>query len=232
VRVGYTYLRRYVARLTARLYVNRLMISEADPDLSERDPHRHVRHEVNQLIDLVSLAGAMQRVERLRLDVTDEDRASIAYLPKDPIVMHLGLRWFSEGSTLASTIALIGELHRFGVPVVVTYAPECEQYVHAVSDARVADLVLGGLPFHRWAAVFERARVVVTVDTGATHVASAVRRPTVVAFEHRYFRLNSQEWAPYGVPCKLVQKPADESPESLARFRSEILDAIAHLLDA
>jgi ADP-heptose:LPS heptosyltransferase len=232
VRVGYTYLRRYVARLTARLYVNRLMISEADPDLSERDPHRHVRHEVNQLIDLVSLAGAMQRVERLRLDVTDEDRASIAYLPKDPIVMHLGLRWFSEGSTLASTIALIGELHRFGVPVVVTYAPECEQYVHAVSDARVADLVLGGLPFHRWAAVFERARVVVTVDTGATHVASAVRRPTVVAFEHRYFRLNSQEWAPYGVPSKLVQKPADESPESLARFRSEILDAIAHLLDA
>jgi ADP-heptose:LPS heptosyltransferase len=72
---------------------------------------------------------------------------------------------------------------------------------------------------------------VVTVDTGATHVASAVRRPTVVAFEHRYFRLNSQEWAPYGVPCKLVQKPADESPESLVRFRGEVLDAVAKLLD-
>jgi len=232
VRVGYTYLRRYVARLTARLYVNRLMISEADPDLSERDPHRHVRHEVNQLIDLVALAGAMQRVERLRLDITAEDRASIAYLPADPIVMHLGLRWFAEGSTLDSTITLIAELHRFGVPVVVTYAPECERFIHAISDARVADLVLGGLPFHRWAAVFERARAVVTVDTGATHVASAVRRPTVVAFEHRYFRLNSQEWAPYGVPCKLVQKPGDESREALARFRSEIVDAVAQLLDA
>jgi ADP-heptose:LPS heptosyltransferase len=232
IRVGYTYVRRYVARVTARFYVNRLMISEADPDLSERDPHRHVRHEVNQLIDLVALGGAMQRVERLRLDITDQDRASIAYLPKHPVVMHLGLRWFDEGSTLASTIALIGEMHRFGVPVVVTYAPECEQYVHAISDARVADLLLGGLPFHRWAAVFERARVIVTVDTGATHVASAVRRPTVVAFEHRYFRLNSQEWAPYGVPCKLVQKPADESPESLARFRGEVLDAVASLLDA
>ena len=232
IRVGYTYLRRYVARLTAHLYVNRLMISEADPGLSERDPHRHVRHEVNQLIDLVALAGARRRVERLRLDVTDEDRASIAYLPKDPIVMHLGLRWFQEGSTLESTILLIKELHRFGVPVVVTYAPECEQYVHAISDARVADLLLGGLPFHRWAAVFEGARVVVTVDTGATHVASAVRRPTVVAFEHRYFRLNSQEWAPYGVPCKLVQKPARESPESLEQFRGEVLDAVAQLLDA
>ncbi len=232
VRVGYTYVRRYVARLTARFYVNRLMISEADPDLSERDPHRHVRHEVNQLIDLVALGGAKERVERLRLDVSDEDRAAIAYLPRDPIVLHLGLRWFSEGSTLDSTIALIRELHQFGVPVVVTYAPECEQYVHAIADTRVADLLLGGLPFYRWAAVFERARIVVTVDTGATHVASAVRRPTVVAFEHRYFRLNSQEWAPYGVPCELVRKPANEARESLARFRADILEAVAHLLDA
>ncbi len=58
--------------------------------------------------------------------------------------------------------------------------------------------------------------MVVTVDTGATHVASAMRRPTVVAFEHRYFRLNSQEWAPYGVPHVLVRKPLREDYESLS----------------
>jgi ADP-heptose:LPS heptosyltransferase len=232
LRVGYTYVRRYAARLTARLFVNRLMISEADPDLSDRDPHRHVRHEVNQLLDLVALAGARNRVEHLRVDVTDEDRASIAYLPPRPIVMHLGQRWFTDGSTLGSTIELIRGLHRFGVPVVVTYAPECEQYVAAIAEARCADILLGGLPFHRWAAVFERARVIVTVDTGATHIASAVRRPTIVAFEHRYFRLNSQEWAPYGVPSRLVRKPASESQQELAQFRGEVLDAVAQLLDA
>lgn len=230
VRVGYTYVRRYMARLTARLYVNRLMISEADPELSERNPHRHVRHEVNQLLDLVALAGARERVEHLRLDVGEADRAAIGYLPRDPVVLHLGMRWFQEGSTLESTVTLLGELHRFGLPVVVTYAPECEQFIPAIADSRLADVLLGGLPFYRWAAVFERARVIVTVDTGATHVASALRRPTVVAFEHRYFRLNSQEWAPYGVPNVLVQKPADESPESLARFRGEILDAVSQLL--
>jgi ADP-heptose:LPS heptosyltransferase len=232
IRVGYTYVRRYAARLTARLFVNRLMISEADPDLSDRDPHRHVRHEVNQLLDLVALAGATDRVEHLRIDVTEEDRSSIAYLPPQPIVMHLGQRWFTEGSTVDSTIALIRELHRFGIPVVVTYAPESEQYVAAIADARCADVLLGGLPFHRWAAVFERARVIVTVDTGATHVASAMRRPTVVAFEHRYFRLNSQEWAPYGVPSRLVRKPVTETPQQLAQFRAQVLDAVAQLLDA
>ncbi len=231
IRAGYTYVRRYAARLTARLYVNRLMISEADPDLSDRNPHRHVRHEVNQLLDLVELAGARDRVPHLRLDVNDDDRASIAYLPRDPLVLHLGMRWFQEGSTLESTIALIGELHRFGLPVVVTYAPECEQFIPPIADSRLADVLLGGLPFFRWAAVFERARVVITVDTGATHVASALRRPTVVAFEHRYFRLNSQEWAPYGVPHVLVQKPAGASPESLARFRGEVLNGVSELLD-
>jgi ADP-heptose:LPS heptosyltransferase len=231
IRVGYTYVRRYVARLTARFYVNRLMISEADPDLSDRDPHRHVRHEVNQLLDLVELAGASNRVKNLRLPITDEDRAAIAYLPQHPIVFHLGMRWFREGSTLDSTLQLMKDLRRFGVPLVVTYAPECEQFVKAIAESRQADVLLGGLPFFRWAAVFERARLIVTVDTGATHVASAVRRPTVVAFEHRYFRLNSQEWAPYGVPNEQVRKPGDESPESLARFRGEVLDAVAHLLN-
>lgn len=231
LRVGYTYVRRYVARLTARFFLNRVMLSEADPDLSERDPHRHVRHEVNQLLDLVRLAGTTRRIEDLRLDVRDEDRAAIAYLPQSPIVLHLGLRWFGEGSTIDSTITLLREMHRFGLPVVVTYAPETEQYVQRIAASRDADVLLGGLPFYRWAAVFERARVVVTVDTGATHVASAMRRPTVVAFEHRYFRLNSQEWAPYGVPSVLVRKPGDESPQSLERFRSEILGGVAQLLE-
>jgi len=232
LRVGYTYVRRFMMRATARLYVNRFMISEADPELCERDPHRHVRHEVNQLLDLVALAGATERVAALRLDVTEEDRDAVDALPEHPVVVHLGLRWFTAGSTLESTIRLIGDLRALGHPVVVTYAAECEPYVPAIAGARVADALLGGLPFHQWVAVFERARIVVTVDTGATHVASAMRRPTVVAFEHRYFRLNSQEWAPYGVPCALVRKPADENESSLAQFRQQIYDAVNDLLDA
>jgi ADP-heptose:LPS heptosyltransferase len=230
VRVGYTYLRRYLLRFTLRRYVNRLMISEADPDLSDRDSHRHVRHEVEQLLDLVALGGARERVESLRLDVNDEDRSAIAFLPSDPIVFHLGKRWFHTGSTLESTIALIRDLHRFDLPIVVTYAPDCEPYLASLAETRAADVLLGGLPFHRWAAVFERARAVITVDTGATHVASAVRRPLVVVFEHKYFQLNSNEWAPYGVPNVLIRKPAREDPESLERLRAEILDGVAHLL--
>lgn len=231
-RVGYTYVRRWLARLTARLYLTDVMLSEADPQLCERDPSRRVRHEVDQLLDLVGMAGAHRRVERLQLHVTDEDREATAFLPADPIVFHLGLRWFRDGSNAESTIALIRELANLGRPIVVTYAPECENYVEDIARARVADVLLGGLPFYAWASVFERAGVVVTVDTGATHVAAAVRRPTVVAFEHRYFRLNSQEWAPYGVPNRLVRKPATEAADELARFRSDVTESVVALLHA
>jgi ADP-heptose:LPS heptosyltransferase len=229
VRVGYTYERRWFARLTARMYVNRLMISEADPELCERDPHRVVRHEVMQLLDLVALAGACRRVWRLRLDVTDADRAAARDLPPDPIVLHLGRRWFCDGSTLAGTIAIVERLAQFA-PVVVTCARDCDDVADAFEASGAVSRLLRALPFHEWAAVFERGRVVVTVDTGATHVASAVHRPTVVAFEHRYFRLNSQEWSPYGVPHVLVRKPANEDPESIARFGDDIVDGVARLL--
>ncbi len=230
IRVGYTYERRWFARLTARMYVNRLMISEADPELCDRDPHRVVRHEVMQLLDLVALAGARRRVLRLRLDVTDADRAAVRDLPHDPIVLHLGRRWFSNGSTLDGTIAIVERLSQLA-PVVITCARDCEDVAGAFEASGAVSRLLRALPFHQWAAVFERGRVVVTVDTGATHVASAVGRPTVVAFEHRYFRLNSQEWSPYGVPHVLVRKPANEEARAIERFGEEIVEGVARLFN-
>lgn len=230
VRVGYTYVRRWVARLTSRLFLDRVLISPADPELSERDPSRIVPHEVDQLLELVALGGATTRVESLRVDVTDADRASVAFLPDRPVVVHLGLRWFSTGNTLASSLTLMDQLRALGAPLIVSSAVECEKFVPAFE--REGHVVVRGLPFHGWAALFERARCVVTVDTGATHVASAMRRPTVVAFEHRYFRLNSQEWAPYRVPSVLVRKPDSDDESALAAFRNEIVRGVTDLINA
>jgi ADP-heptose:LPS heptosyltransferase len=231
LRVGYTYERRWLARLTAGLYVNRVMISEADPELCDRLPRRIVRHEVVQLLDLVALAGAHRRVTKLRLDVIESDRSVARELPEGPIVLHLAPRWFTGGSTLESTLAMVEDLAALA-PVVITCARECEPQAPLFEASPSVSGCLQRLPFHQWAAVLERARVVVTVDTGATHVASAVGRPTLVAFEHPYFRLNSQEWSPYGVPHVLVRKPASARADLLERFRREITAGVERLLAA
>lgn len=230
IRVGYTYVRRWIARLAAPLYVNRTMISPADPELCERDPLRIVPHEADLLLSLVALGGAEARVETLRIDVTDDDRAALAHFPQRPIVVHLGLRWFSGGSTLASTLELMDELCALGVPLIISSAEECKGYAPAFE--RAGHTVVSNLRFHQWAALFEGARCIVTVDTGATHVASAMRRPTLVAFEHRYFRLNSQEWAPYRVPSVLVRKPSSAGESELAEFRGAILKGVTDLINA
>jgi ADP-heptose:LPS heptosyltransferase len=230
IRVGYTYVRRWLARATARLWLNRVMVSPADPELCERDPRRVVPHEVDQLLELVAMAGARTAVRRLRLDVTDEDRACVADLPENPVVLHLGKRWFQSGSTLASTLQLADELAALAPAFAISCADECADVAH-LFEAR-GHRVARGLPFHQWVALFERACCIVTVDTGATHVASAMRRPTLVVFEHRYFRLNSQEWAPYGVPSVLVRKPASEDETALAALRAEIVTGVRQLIDA
>lgn len=232
VRVGYTYVRRRFARLTARLYLTRLGISEADPDLSERDPARIVRHEVEQVVDLVRLAGGTRFARDLVLPIDDADRAAVADVPSEGIAVHLAGRWFSEGSTFASTAQLIAELRPFGLPLVVTYGDDARAEAFALREAGLADALAGGLGFAQWAAVFEKSRIVVTVDTGATHVASAVGRPTVVLFEHRYFHLSSQEWSPYRVPSVCLRKPANDAPAALAASRASIVAAVGTLLDA
>jgi ADP-heptose:LPS heptosyltransferase len=229
-RVGYTYVRRYAARLFSRLYLTDLALSEADPELCDRDPSYVVRHEVDQVLSLVTLAGGTRLEHDLVVPIGEGDRARVADIPAGGIAFQLAGRWLRDGSTLDSALELMRTLRRFGRPLVATYGAESAAFAEAVRQAGAADFVVGELPFPAWAASFEKSAVVVTVDTGATHVASATRRPTVVLFEHRYFNLSSQEWAPYRVPSVILRKPAGEDRAALAASREQIAAAVGSLL--
>jgi len=229
-RVGYTYARRYLMRLTARRWLTDLLVSEADPERCDRDPSVKVRHEVDQVLALAQAVGARELSRDLVVPVGSQERAHAEGLPAGSITVQLGKRWMETGSTIASTLELFRELRTLGRPLVATYGDDGRPLALAISDARLADRVVGNLPFLDWAAALERAAVVLTVDTGATHVASAMGRPTVVLFEFRYFRLNSQEWSPYRVPNAVLRKPRTDAPDALAASRAEIVDAVRTLL--
>jgi len=229
-RIGYTYARRYLTRAVAHRWLTDLLVSEADPARSDRDPSLIVRHEVDQVLALAQAAGARDIVHDLAVPVTDGDRAQVVDLPEWPIIVHIGKRWGEAGSTPASFVELFRDLRLLGRPLVATYGDDGAELAERVQRAGVADRVIGGLPFAVWAAVFERAACVVTIDTGATHVASAMRRPTVVLFEHRYFRLSSQEWSPYRVPNAVLRKPRSETDAALRVSRAQIVEAVSTLL--
>ncbi len=229
-RIGYTYERRYLTRVVARAWLTDCLVSNADPARCEREPDRFVMHEVDQVLALARCAGATEIVPDLRVVVDDDDRAAVADLPVDPIIVHLGRRWTEQGSTTESLLVLCRELRGLGRPLVATYGGDAVELAEAVRAAQVADRVVGGLTFGAWAAAFARAACIVTIDTGATHVASAMKRPTVVLFEHSYFWLNSQEWSPYRVPNAVIRKPPIDAPGALRASRAAIVAAVARLL--
>lgn len=229
-RIGYTYERRYLTRAVAQLWLTDLLVSNADPARCEREPGRFVMHEVDQVLALARRAGAAEIVPDLRVVVESGDRERVADLPEGPITVHLGRRWTEHGSTTESLLELLRELRTLGRPLVATYGADAIELASAVRESGVVDRMVGGLTFGAWAAAFERAACIVTIDTGATHVASAMRRPTVVLFEHAYFWLNSQEWSPYRVPNAVLRKPPTEAPGALQASRAEIVAAVARLL--
>jgi ADP-heptose:LPS heptosyltransferase len=229
-RIGYTYARRYLTRFIAHRWLTELLVSEADPDLADRNPALVIRHEVDQVLALAQHAGARDIVRDLAVLVSDRDRAKVGDLPANPIIVHIGKRWGEAGSTPESFVQLFRDLRALGRPLVATYGEDGAALAEQVRDAGVADRVIGELSFPVWAAVFERAACVVTIDTGATHVASAMRRPTVVLFEYRYFQLSSQEWSPYRVPNAVLRKPPSATDDALRTSRAQIVEAVSRLL--
>ena len=229
-RIGYTYVRRYLTRLMALRWLTEVLVSEADPDRADRHPSVVIRHEVEQVLALAQAAGASEIAPDLVIRISEEDRAQVADLPAGAIVIHIGKRWSENGSTPESLEQLFRDMRRLQRPLVATFGDDGAALGRRVADAGLADRVVGQLPFAVWAAAFERAACVVTIDTGATHVASAVKTPTVVLFESRYFRLNSQEWSPYRVPNAVLRKPRSDDPAALRASRTEIVEAVASLL--
>lgn len=221
-RIGYVYRRRYLSRLFATWLLDDYCISDADPLDADRRPDIPVPHEVRQVLALVALAGGARTDERLVLRTGDEDADFAARrVVEGALALNLSPRWFSPTFGFDATRALIVRLARERRSVVVTYGTDSSAQAQALRASIDLDVVwLGNLSVLQWAAALARCSVVVTVDTGATHVASAMGVPVVVVFERRYYRLCSQEWSPWRVPHVSLSKPASaaQAPELIEQI--------------
>ncbi len=209
-RIGYVYRRRYLSRALARMCLTDWCLSDADPALADRFPDKPIMHEVRQVLALVRLAGGGVLTEELTLRLGDDDTAwAKANAPERGVVLALAPRWFMHNFGAEAVRLLITRLAHRSSNVVVTYGPDTKDLAENIRQILPHENVawFGNLPLLRWAAVLEQSSTVITVDTGATHVAAALKKPVVVVFEREYFRLCSQEWGPWRVPSALLVKP-------------------------
>jgi ADP-heptose:LPS heptosyltransferase len=229
-RIGYVYTRRYLSRIAASYLLTAHVLSEADPDLADRYPERPVAHEVRQVQALVALAGGTVISDELVLDAGPEAHAfARAHVPAGAICVSLSPRWFEPNFGLAATRTVIERLAAGGSPVVITFGDDVAEQAAVLRSAETgpASTWIGGVTVLQWAACIARCSVVATVDTGASHVAAAMNVPVVVVFEHRYYRLSSQEWAPWRVPSALLCKPPDGADP--APLVEDIVNAVLRL---
>jgi ADP-heptose:LPS heptosyltransferase len=128
----------------------------------------------------------------LEFPLSDDDRAGRPegeYACLAPGARTAGRRWSAEG------FAAVGDaLAERGLQVVLTGSEDDATVTAAVAAAMRAPAVdLGGkTPLGAFGALVEGARLVVTNDSGASHVAAALGRPSVVVFTAS----DPRRWAP------------------------------------
>lgn len=164
-------------------------------------PHSFEASEIGRHLDLLSWLGATERDERPELTLLPRDRERFRRLsterhlePGPFAVLHPGAsdprrRW------PAQRFAAVGDaLAGLGLQVVVSGAAGDSEAAAAVLAAMRAPALslVGATDLGAFAAMLEASRLVVTNDTGASHLAAAVGTPSVVVFVHS----DPARWAP------------------------------------
>lgn len=157
--------------------------------------------EVHRWLRLTAALGYPSEDDRLEFSVTDEDRAALgehgalAALEGERIVcVHPGARDAARRWPVERFASVADALAEQGYRIVLTGTRAERAAADAVATAmkRRALNVAGETSLGMLAALLERAALLLTNDTGASHLAAALRVPSVIVF----LRADPERWAP------------------------------------
>lgn len=183
------------------------LLSDWVPD---SEPEGEIRHEVRRQLDLVAAVGARTGDERLSLSVSGAARDEARRHLRERGV-HAGSSWavLHPGSTAASRRyppEMYAEVVRqlvadHGWQIVVTGSDDERDLAREIADGArvpVQDLT-GTLDLAALAAVIASAPVLITNNTGPSHIAAAVGTPVVCLYA-----LTNPQHTPWQVPSRVL----------------------------
>jgi ADP-heptose:LPS heptosyltransferase len=124
-------------------------------------------------------------------------------------IVHPGASASSRAYPPKRYAAVVEELaEKSGLPVLVTGGPGEEDLTRWVAGS--TGIPVGGeMGFGEFAALVARATVMVTNNTGTTHVASAMKSPVVTVFAGTN---PPEQWGPWRTPSRLLTHPVPCAP--------------------
>lgn len=165
------------------------------------------RHEVRRQLDLVATVGAATTDERLRLTVPETaTHAMLDYLRRHGINDTHGWLVVHPGATAASRrypAERFGEALRLlapEVPVLVTGSAQEYDLAQQVCDTAGMGINLAGaLELTQFAALVQRAALLISNNSGPVHIAAATGTPVV-----DLYALTNPQHTPWQVPSRVL----------------------------
>ncbi|MDO5295800.1 MAG: glycosyltransferase family 9 protein [bacterium] len=224
-RVGYYYSNRPLAAVMCRLfYLTHSIGFNIDRELRAGRP---IPHEVEQLGRLAQAMKMPYSDKSLHLTLTNEEQQYAEKLCaswRQPlIVLQLHNNWLSSDWTVKDLAKLTHSIQQIfsSGDIAICYGPSENLLSKQLNKELEHDTCyhfIGDLNFRQWAALFSRAELVLTPDTGAIHLAAGLHKPVIAVYETRTAKLNTQQWAPWQVEHSCIVK--DTADKTIAQIIS------------
>ena len=231
-----------VARFGARRLAGFHLADEPLPDAGNFLPYPQHLHEIRRNLRLVEFLGMPPRGEALEFPLTQHDRDELATIPDVArlvpgryVCLHPGARNPAKRWPVERFARLGDALQSRGYDVVLTGSEAERPIAEAVAAAMRAPSHDFALPISvgALAALLAGARLLVTNDTGVSHVAVGLHVPSVVIF----FATDPGQWAPLDARVhRTVYHPNDVAAGNVLAAALRLLDdtegrapAIAHV---
>jgi len=190
------------------------------PDASLFMPWPERGLEVRRLLQLLDFLGIPAQGEDLEFPLTDRDRHALAALPETEVLrpgmfvcIHAGASVPERRWPAARFAEVADALADQGFRVVLTGTERERELASAVAAASKAPCVnlAGHTDLGMLAALLEKSRLLICNDTGVSHLAEALRVPSVVISTGN----NPERWAPanaarHRVLCSTSKIGADQ----------------------
>ena len=143
-----------------------------------------------------------------------EALGSLVTTHKKLIVIHAAARWKFKGLPHATWAALIDALLQRGYAVVLSGGASDLAFNQAlIGLCQTAPTLTQGFDLGKTAALLQHADLLVSIDSMAVHMASALQTPVVALFGPT----DEKIWAPWQVPHRVVTLGAGDSPSFACR---------------
>jgi len=200
---------RIVTRFTAFLWLTHTYLLDQEGRIARNEP---VLHEIEKGFSLLKLFG----VEDFEKDITfslpekvlkekGETLNSLKFEGQKGVIgLPLCCRYGRAGWS-AKDMAQLAESLKKKFPwylIFITYGVSEKKEGEFLEEKFKRErniAVKGFLPLQLWAALMQSLSLVISIDSGAVHVAASGKVPSIVLYPQEIFRLCREEWTPWQI---------------------------------